>query len=227
MRFKALLAAVGAFLYERVWISKKSTILGLLVYAAGEVLIYFQGPTANPYARLIAGLIAAPFLAWKDKASAAGTIKLTIVLLFFGSNAAFAQTPAARAARANAIVEGEPVAVPPEEPLPPSTRFGGCTRSGKICFGPSLALAVSAINLTKKSVEGSFKPGLGFGMTVNPGRWSSYGVDFYLTLDPGPTQTASGALMIKFLNGYARAGISKGFIGDTSLRIPIAVGVDL
>lgn len=224
MRFKALFAAIGAFLYDRVWLSKKSTILGILVYGAGEALIYFQGPNANPHTRLVAGLIATPFLAWKDKALKEGVIKMSIILLFFSAFGANAQTPAARAARAAAVEEAP---LPPEEPPPAPSKFGGCTKSGKICFGPSLALAVSAINITKKTVEGAFKPGLGFGMTVNPGKWSSYGVDFYLTLDPGPTQTASGALMIKFLNGYARAGISKGFIGDTALRIPIAVGVDL
>jgi hypothetical protein len=56
MRFKALFAAIGAFLYDRVWLSKKSTILGILVYAAGEALIYFQGPNANPHTRLDRGL---------------------------------------------------------------------------------------------------------------------------------------------------------------------------
>jgi hypothetical protein len=69
IHMKAFLLAVWTFIHERVWLSKKSTILGILVYALGEVIIYFQGPAASPYARLVAGLVAAPFLAWKDKAS--------------------------------------------------------------------------------------------------------------------------------------------------------------
>lgn len=223
MRYKALFAAIGAFLYDRVWLSKKSTILGILVYAAGEALIYFQGPNANPHTRLIAGLIATPFLAWKDKALKDGVIKMSIILLFFAS-AANAQTPSARARRSAAVMEAPP---PPVDPPSLSSRFGGCVKNGHVCFGPTVSIALSAINISTKKVEGAFKPGLGFGMTVNPGKWSSYGLDAYFTIDPGPSQTASAALMAKFLNGYARVGVSKGFLGDTSWRIPLALGVDL
>ena len=53
-----------------------------------------------------------------------------------------------------------------------------------------------------------------------------FGADIYGTVDPA-AQQVSLTLMGKFLNGYLRVGVSKGFIGDQSWRIPIAFGVDL
>jgi hypothetical protein len=124
-------------------------------------------------------------------------------------------------------VAADPGAVQPaEDPPPPAPQFGGCVKAGKICFGPTVALTVTAINLSTGKIEGAFSPGLGFGMTVNPGKWSSFGTDFYFQVDPA-AQQASTAILLKFFNGYLRGGVSKGFIGDRSWRIPLAFGVNL
>lgn len=224
------LKAIGTFLYERVWLSRKSTILGLLVYVAGELIIYFQGPNASPYARLIAGLVAAPFLAWKDKAVKEGTIALLAFMLF--ASGAYAQgSPTARRANAEALagaISADPNAVPPDvSPAAPASPFGGCVGVRKnVCFGPSAVVGLVAINLSSKKVEGAFSPGVGYGFTVNPGKWSSFGADAFFVVDPG-AQQVSGSFVLKLINGYLRVGVSKGFIGDQSWRIPVGLGVDL
>lgn len=226
-----VLKAIGSFLYQRVWLSKKSTILGLLVYGLGEVIIYFQGPTAPPYARLVAGLVAAPFLAWKDKAVKDGSIALLAILLF-ASGANAQGSPTARRASAEALaqaIESDPTAVQPGADVPPPAepQFGGCVGAKKnVCFGPSVSMTVAAINLKTKTVEGAFSPGVGYGFTLNPGKWSSLGADLYFTLDPA-AQRASTALLLKLFNGYVRVGASKGLLGDTAWRIPVAFGVPL
>lgn len=227
----SVLKAVGVFLYQRVWLSKKSTILGLLVYALGEVIIYFQGANASPYARLVAGLVAAPFLAWKDKALKDGTIAVLAVLLC-ASGARAQGSPTARRVNANALAEAiaqDPSAVQPgaDLPPPPEPQFGGCVGAKKnLCFGPSVSMTVAAINLKTKAIEGAFSPGIGYGLTLNPGKWSSFGADAYFTLDPA-AQKASAAILLKLFNGYLRVGASKGLIGDTAWRIPVAFGVPL
>lgn len=123
-------------------------------------------------------------------------------------------------ARAQTAVPG-----PTAAPVTAST-FGGCVPSGKVCFGPSLAITAVAINVSKGIVEGSFTPGLGYGFSAFQGKWYSFGADVYGDVDPAHQQ-ASVALLLKLVNGYVRIGASKGFIGDHSWRIPIGIGIDL
>lgn len=113
----------------------------------------------------------------------------------------------------------------PTAPPVTASSFGGCP-SQWVCLGPSVAITAVAINLSTKKVEGAFSPGLGYGFTAHGGQWYAFGADIYGTVDPA-AQQVSLTLMGKFLNGYLRVGVSKGFIGDQSWRIPIAFGVDL
>jgi hypothetical protein len=123
-------------------------------------------------------------------------------------------------------VVSDPSAVQPgaDEAPPAVPQFGGCVKQGKVCFGPSVAMTLAALNLKTKTVEGAFSPGIGYGFTVNPGKWSSLGADAYFTLDPA-AQRASAAVLLKFFNGYIRVGASKGIIGDVAWRIPFAFGL--
>lgn len=147
-----------------------------------------------------------------------------IALLAFGL--AFGALAGPNSEALKTAVESDPAAVQPgaDLPAPPSSAFGGCVRSGRVCFGPSVAVTVAAINLKTKTIEGAFSPGLGYGLTVNPGKWSSFGADAYFTLDPA-AQRASAAILFKFFNGYLRVGASKGIIGDVAWRLPLAMGV--
>lgn len=78
-------------LYHRLWLSYRSTLLGLLVAAAAESLAYF-GSTQGvpPYIHALIGLVAAPFLMWKDQAVKDGTIKLLVALFLVSSLSACA-----------------------------------------------------------------------------------------------------------------------------------------
>jgi hypothetical protein len=135
------------------------------------------------------------------------------------------KAPPNPSALADAIKQ-DPTAVQPDV-LPAKQAFGGCVGASKnICFAPSVSLTLAAINLQTKKIEGAFSPGVGYGFLVDPGKWSSFGASFHFVLDPG-AQQASAALMLSLINGYIRAGIDKGFIGDTSWRLMFGTGVPL
>lgn len=227
---KSFLLGLWATLHERVWLSYRSTILGVLVAVLGEALNYFYLSVPDPRVHAVVALLTTVFVAWKDRKVKEGSIKLLSIGILLFSFGAWAQHPQARAVQAHALadaIEQDPNAVPPDAPLPtPEPQFGGCVKAGKLCFGPSAAIMVAAINLRTNKIEGAFTPGVGYGITLNPGKWSSLGADLYLTVDPA-AQQGSVAVLLKFINGYFRIGASKGFIGDTAWRIPLALGIPL
>jgi hypothetical protein len=223
----AFFKALGTALYERVWLSYRSTILGILVAALGEVLNYFVLAVPDPKIHALCVLLTTIFVAWKDKKVKDGAIKLLAILCFvsFGS---YAQgSPVIRRALQEAVAADANSPEPaPALPSVAAPAFGGCVSKGHLCFGPTIALTVAAINLSKGTIEGAFKPGLGYGMTLNPGKWSSIGFDVYFDLDPA-AQKAGATGMLKLFNEYLRVGISKGFIGEHDVRIPVAFGINL
>lgn len=130
-------------------------------------------------------------------------------------------------ATADAIAQDPAAVQPVAEPGPVPSQFGGCVGAKKnICFAPALAITVAALNLRTKTVEGAFDPGLCYGVTINPGKWSSVGADGCFVLSPA-AQQASVSALAQFFNGYFRVGWSKGFIGDTAPRILFATGLPL
>lgn len=123
-----------------------------------------------------------------------------------------------------------PPAAAPADATPVTPTIGGCFASGKLCVGPSVAITLTAINLTTQHVEAGFSPGVGIGLTYQKGTWNSVGLGAYFNLTPGaggvPDQ-AGGALIASFLNGWGRVGVSKGFLGDKSTRLLVGTGLDL
>lgn len=115
-------------------------------------------------------------------------------------------------------------AVPPA----PTRLAGGCNARGTICAGPSVVIGMTAYDLTHKRVIGSFAPGLGYGVTVFPNRWDSFGFDLYLSMTTGPQEGVTFAGMLKFANGYVRVGIARQILtgGPSSTFIPAGIGVD-
>jgi hypothetical protein len=236
-QMKAFFAGIGKMLLERVWLSYRSTILGLLVTVFGELLNYFYLTVPDPRIHAACALLTTIFIAWKEKKVKEGAVKLLTIAFLFCSFGALAAggTPTARTAEAVAVnphaleqaIAEDPGAVQPApDPLPAVPLFGGCTKSGKLCFGPSLGIVLSAINLSTGKIEGAFSPGVGYGFTAFPGKWYSAGVSVHLVVDPG-AQQASAAGVLKLINGYFRPGFSKGFIGDKSKRLLFGFGVDL
>jgi hypothetical protein len=71
-------------LYQRLWLSYKSTLLGILVAALVEIVGYFAAGNANtpPWVHILAGCLSAPLLAWKEQAVKDGTIKLLVLAIF-------------------------------------------------------------------------------------------------------------------------------------------------
>lgn len=110
----------------------------------------------------------------------------------------------------------------------PQRLVGGCNAKGTICFGPSIAIAMTAYDLTHKRVIGSLAPGLGYGVTFNQGKWDAFGFDFYLSMTTGPQEGITFAGLFKFANGYVRVGIARQILtdGPTSTFIPAGIGVD-
>lgn len=223
------------------------TVVAGIVGAFASVLAHFVDPDTG-FGKVVSWLAlnfgkrlkpppAAPDLISKARGLAILPVMVAIALASsFLSFAAHADaTPSTSASSASSSASPAPVKqalplVAPSDPLPSqpvtASSFGGCTVDGKWCFGPSVAITAAAINLTKKSVEGAFAPGLGYGLQLNKGQWYSVGADFYADINPA-TQQVSLAVMLKLVNGYLRIGASKGFIGDTAWRIPIGIGVDI
>lgn len=115
---------------------------------------------------------------------------------------------------------------PVPTPAPTKPQIGGCF-TPKLCIGPEVALTVAAVNLSSSKIEAAFAPGVGLGLTYGvPGTWKTVGVAGYLSIDPGANNLYLGS-MLSFLNGYAKVGVSKGFLNDRSWRILIGPGLSL
>lgn len=221
----------------RLVASWKSTFLGIAFALGADILGRLTAdPSLSPYVHTIAVMISIPFLAYRDRHIAEGSAvkfnipgAMIIAFLFLFPAMARAQTPTARTAAAT-VSGGTLADVAPSDPAPAPVptvpQIGGCFRSGSICVGPSLAISLAAVNFSTKKVEGAFAPGVGLGVTFMAKQWYSVGLAGYLNLDPG-ANNASVAVLAAFLNGYARVGISKGFIGDTSTRLLFGTGIDL
>ena|SRR5713101_3718817 len=110
---------------------------------------------------------------------------------------------------------------------PPTRTFGGCNKPGTLCFGPAALLSVTAYNLTDKTVEASFSPGLGYGFTAYPNKWYAVGVDVFVSMKTGPYSTISYSVIAKFAN-YLRIGVAREVVGgNKSWYIPLGVGLDI
>ena len=160
--------------------------------------------------------------------SGAGTGAALLILLagsFIGRAARADVAPAPVKQVLPLVAPSDVVTPPPPAPVTPST-FGGCNRPGTFCAGPWVSLNLMAANISKGTLEGSFSPGLGYGITGWPGQWWSVG--FALTGNANPaTQQAEVGGIFSFANGYLHIGLSKSFIGDHSWRIPLGFSLPL
>jgi hypothetical protein len=226
-----LLKKIGADLYTRVFVAKKSTIVGLAISAADVVVQALLGSSNGTVHALAQGAslllmlykggarLSEPTSAFAQDDEAAAEIEK------LKAGQGFITTPLALKLALAALVTViglAAIAARADDPVPP--KFGGC--QGSWCFGPSATISLMAVNVTKKTVEAGFTPGVCYGATHQPGSWSSLGAEGCFELQAAPSQVAKATLMLKFFNGWGRVGISKGFIGDHDLRIPLAIGSD-
>ncbi len=126
-----------------------------------------------------------------------------------------------------ALVLLAPPAVFAQATPAPTRTFGGCNGPGTICFGPSALLSVTAYNLTNGTVEASFSPGLGYGVTFFQKQWYATGLDVFVSMKTGPYSTISYSLIAKFAN-YLRIGVAREVVGgNKSFYIPLGIGSDI
>jgi len=125
------------------------------------------------------------------------------------------------------VLLASPAVLAQAAPPAPTRTFGGCNGPGTICFGPSALLSVTAYNLTAKTVEASFSPGLGYGVTFFQKQWYATGLDVFVSMKTGPYSTISYSVIGKFAN-YLRIGVAREVIGgNKSWYIPLGVGADI
>lgn len=79
----AALKWLGREMRDRVWKSKKSTIIGLGIYAA-DGLLAALGTVQNPVIHIVVGLVGTAFVAWKGKMVSSGQAIIPIALLILG-----------------------------------------------------------------------------------------------------------------------------------------------
>lgn len=111
---------------------------------------------------------------------------------------------------------------------PPTRLVGGCNLSGKICFGPSLTVSLTAYDFSHKTVVASFSPGLGYGVTFNQNKWNAVGLDIYVQMQTGAQEGVTLSALFKFANGYGRVGVAwRVLSGEKSWLLPVGLGFDL
>lgn len=158
-----------------------------------------------------------------------GTFKLPLIPPSRPDSHGFIRMPVLVALAALAAILATAPAFGQEVPPPvPQRLVGGCNKTGSICFGPSIAISMTAFDLTHKRVIGSFAPGLGYGVTFNQNRWDAFGLDFYLSMTTGPQEGVTFAGLFKFANGYVRIGLARQILtnGPSSTSIPAGIGLD-
>ena len=94
---------------------------------------------------------------------------------------------------------------------PPDRRWGGCTRDGFLCAGPSVAASLAVINLgpdKTSRIRGGFVPGAGYGVTAWASEWYNVGAAFHLSLVMGGDAPAviTPAVVVSFAE-YMRVGV--------------------
>jgi hypothetical protein len=85
--------------------------------------------------------------------------------------------------------------------------FGGCWSGGIYCAGPSATVTVGELNLATGKFSGGVSPGLGYGVTWQPGRWYATGLAGYLAfaVGGGAANQARASFLLSFAN-YVRVG---------------------
>ena len=188
---------LGVTLWQRVILSYKSTLVGIAVVAAGQVIDYY----ANSPNKIVSTVCAV----------AGGLLAL------LKSKDLLPKEP---------LVPSAPASIPPKTPalmlgllilglsVPGMVRadpqFGGCltgTKYADTCFGPSLSISLVQIDLKAGTVTTSVSPGIGYGMSWYTGRWYEMGASGYVTFrDTSTGQALVPSAVFSFAH-YVRLGL--------------------
>jgi hypothetical protein len=138
----------------------------------------------------------------KAAALAAGKTTLVLLALLLAAPA-FAQQadPTAATVDTGAIVADAVANSGPDR------RFGGCSRSGFLCAGPSVSVALVAWDLKRERFVSGFQPGLGYGVDLWANQWWKTGlsVNAALAVESGDIRAATLSAVLSFAE-YLRFG---------------------
>ncbi len=141
-------------------------------------------------------------VAVKTAAIAAGKTTLVLLALLL-ARPAFAQSadPTAATVDTGAIVADAVANSGPDR------RFGGCSKSGFLCAGPSVSVALVAWDLKKEKFVSGFQPGLGYGIDFWANQWFKTGlsVNAALAVESGDIRAATLSGVLSFAE-YLRFG---------------------
>jgi len=205
MDFAKQLSAVAYMVFGASW---RSSLIGYMGTALIEVALAFDAVPSGPNGKykaiwhIAAVLIGAFGRAVKDGAVTGGTIPATEEAKA-RLDKGFATVRILLTTLVIAIV----VAL-----LAPgrahAQTFGGCLANKTTCFGPTVSVNVLAISLKDGTVQTSFAPGLGYGVTFSTDRWYQHGLSGNFAL----RGTAEGQKPLLSLNGsfanYLHAGFA-------------------
>lgn len=196
---------LGAQLKARFVTSWRTTLAGLLIDAA-VVSFDVAANSRLTWLSAIGVTVGSLLKLYREQRAKQLPSTLATPLLVLCAALLAASAGAARAADDGAL----PVALTDS---PVASQLGGCNASGKLCWGPEVSISLVAINLRTGKVEGSFAPGLGYGVTIWKGTNHELGLGGYAAFKFGPSDNEAMFSLIGSFNNYLRFGFSRVPIG--------------
>lgn len=98
-------------------------------------------------------------------------------------------------------------------------RFGSCTEDGFFCFGPTTNITLLSIGLTTGTINPTFNPGAGYGLTFWADKAYCLGLSGFLAVDVRsnePVKLNTG-LIVSFAE-YLRLGLAWDLVGATNTQ---------
>lgn len=198
------LKGLAITLYQRVFKSYKSTLVGIACVALGYVVEYavqqLTGST-NPLIHQAGEVVGGIWILVKDKLPKPSAVPAVLTALFLGFFAFGAQAQ--------------------EEPV-----YGGCLKGGATCIGPSVGVSLLSIDLKKGTTTGTFSPGMGLSATWWTGKWYQLGAGGYFNLrDASDGQHVVLSGVLTFLR-FAHVGLGYQLGSEKAQKPLLLVGLN-
>lgn len=97
-------------------------------------------------------------------------------------------------------------------------RFGGCSRAGLVCAGPTVSVALVGYDLSTKKLQTGIMPGLGYGVNLWANKWHTVGIGVYAAIRQTEDSTTNGmfSFLVSFAE-YVRLGIARDVTSATDV----------
>ena len=110
-----------------------------------------------------------------------------------------------------------------------SPKFGGCLTNPKYtltCFGPSVSLSLVEMDIKTGTLTTGVAPGIGYGMTINTGKWYEAGASAYVSFRDTSTGTRLVPSLVFSFAEYVRLGIGQQIGGGGHPFLLLGVGAN-